>query len=381
MPRLAQAALCAATLLITAQASAAPKLTFPYIFQGLADGGTPNGPLIALNGDLYGTTVTDGHLGDGTVFRFDPGTGREHPIYNFQGGNDGSFPASGLAIEKGIFYGTTSFGGGFGCFGLGCGTIFAVNPANGRETQLFSFGNGADGGNPNSGVVVHAGKLYTTTTDFGSGCGGCGNILQLDLASGALSVLYIFTAGADGSAPLGTLIYTKGLLYGTTSDFNRANGTVFAFNPATLQLTTLYSFKGGTDGMQPEATLLLHNTMLYGTTLLGGAANLGTVFTVDPATGTETILHAFSGGTDGASPSGGLILHDGKLYGVTTAGGANGGGTAYTVDPVTGAEKILISFPPAGAGASPFGGLLYTASAFWGVTCCNDAGAIFDITP
>src|SRR5580698_8457135 len=97
---------------------------------------------------------------------------------------------------------------------------------------------------------------------------------------------------------------------------------------------TLYTFKGGTDGNYPIAPLVADaKGNLYGTTYeggnscLGGTNNCGTVFElVAPAspsgTWRETILYAFTGGSDGAYPAGGLIFDsDGNLYGTTELGG------------------------------------------------------------
>ena len=72
---------------------------------------------------------------------------------------------------------------------------------------------------------------------------------------------------------------------------------------------------------------------LYGTTGGGGigATAQGTVFELTPS-GTETILHAFAGGTDGANPPANLVQGtDGNLYGTTGAGGAKGDGTFFKI--------------------------------------------------
>lgn len=71
--------------------------------------------------------------------------------------------------------------------------------------------------------------------------------------------------------------------------------------------TVLYSLKGGIDGAGPRAGLIFDaNGALYGTTCEGGTAGYGTVFKLTPPTAgktqwTETVLHRFPGGSDGAS--------------------------------------------------------------------------------
>jgi len=88
---------------------------------------------------------------------------------------------------------------------------------------------------------------------------------------------------------------------------------------------------------------------LYGTTTDGGTNHGGTVFKLDN-TGQEMVLYGFcsaSNCTDGADPSSGLIQDAaGNLYGVTERGGANtsadggvGGGTVF---------KLAISTVPGG---------------------------------
>jgi uncharacterized repeat protein (TIGR03803 family) len=74
---------------------------------------------------------------------------------------------------------------------------------------------------------------------------------------------------------------------------------------------------------------------LYGIT--GGSAKYpgkGTVFEFMPAIGDLVTLHQFSGGSDGSSPSNGLIFdQSGKLYGATQLGGTSGFGTLFSVTP------------------------------------------------
>jgi uncharacterized repeat protein (TIGR03803 family) len=103
-------------------------------------------------------------------------------------------------------------------------------------------------------------------------------------------------------------------------------GTVFSIDLSTGTETVLYTFLGGTDGANPTSALLNVGGILYGTTGGGGAAcpaisGCGTVFSLNPQTGTETVLHAFMDGTDGSGPSGPLIDVGGTLYGITYAGG------------------------------------------------------------
>jgi uncharacterized repeat protein (TIGR03803 family) len=87
--------------------------------------------------------------------------------------------------------------------------------------------------------------------------------------------------------------------------------------------TVLHTFSGGADGGYPAGKLVRDSAgNLYGTTSTGGASGLGTLFRLD-AKGKETVLHNFTGGTDGKNPASG-VLRDaaGNLYGTTQLGGA-----------------------------------------------------------
>ena len=97
--------------------------------------------------------------------------------------------------------------------------------------------------------------------------------------------------------------------------------------------TVLHSFTGGSDGFNPQAGLIADRAgNLYGTTLVGGAPSSGTVFKLSPG-GTETVLYSFCSlpsCTDGAIPEAGLIAdRAGNLYGTTVVGGASNAGVVF----------------------------------------------------
>src|SRR5205807_7414368 len=80
---------------------------------------------------------------------------------------------------------------------------------------------------------------------------------------------------------------------------------------------------------------------LYGMTPLGGASSFGTIYQMRAdANGSwkERMIHDFTGGADGLGGSAGRLILDGagNLYGVATAGGANGSGVAFELTPAGG---------------------------------------------
>jgi uncharacterized repeat protein (TIGR03803 family) len=145
-------------------------------FGGGTDGGNPQGGLIMdQQGNLYGATTNGGIYSSGggfagTVFKLTPpstsgGTWTESILWNFGNGTDGSQPLDTLAMDKiGNLYGTTVSGGD-----SGQGTVFKLMPpsttgGNWTESVLWSFGSGVDGAVPTGGVILDSsGSIYGTT--------------------------------------------------------------------------------------------------------------------------------------------------------------------------------------------------------------------------
>jgi uncharacterized repeat protein (TIGR03803 family) len=153
------------------------KLLHSFNFNGI-DGFFPGGGLVAVKNTLYGTTFRGGAYNDGTVFSITP-TGTETVLHSF-GGSDGNGPQTTLLNVNGTLYGTTHDGG----LKCGCGTVFEFDIASGRERVIYSFKGGKDGAAPSSGVIEVNGVLYGTTGNGGgNGCGGtgCGTVYSITL--------------------------------------------------------------------------------------------------------------------------------------------------------------------------------------------------------
>jgi len=152
--------------------------TVIYSFAGpnKGDGSTPYAGLIMdAAGNLYGTTLQGGAFDWGTVFKIDT-TGTETVLYSFTGGADGSQPQAGVIMDKnGNLYGTTPISGT-----KNHGVIFKLDPA-GKEIALYTFPNNSGGKNP-MGELLRGpnGNLYGTASDGGgSPCSFCGVVFRL----------------------------------------------------------------------------------------------------------------------------------------------------------------------------------------------------------
>ncbi|MGA7355090.1 MAG: choice-of-anchor tandem repeat GloVer-containing protein [Candidatus Cybelea sp.] len=293
--------------------------------------------LIDVKGTLYGTTAGGGER-VGTVFSIGT-TGQLKILHVFSGAcgyTDGFSPQAGLIDVEGTLYGTTYFGGSCKDQREGFGTVYSISTT-GQERVVYRFRGKSDGANPQAGLIDVNGTLYgTTVKGGGTGCfgGGCGTVYSIS-RTGKEKVLHRFQ-GSDGANPQAGLIGVNGTLYGTTANGGSTGaGTVY-----TLRMTgkeqVLYSFRGDTDGAQPEAALIDVNGTLYGTTSYGcisySSQGCGTVFTIS-TTGSEKVLHEFAGSADGAAPKAALVNVKGRLYGTTSLGGAGGGGTVFTLSP------------------------------------------------
>ena len=283
-------------------------------------------------------------------------------IHNFTGGADRGNPFAGLTMDAaGNLYGTTC---GNLCYygGDNLGTVFKLTRRGSSWlfTTLYYFRGGTDGAAPYGRVIIGPdGTLYGTTyLGGGSGCGGsgCGTVFNLKPPASLVTpsifggwtetVAYSFQGGSDGASPaLGDLAFdSAGNIFGATAAGGPYNaGTVFQLARSGSGWTegVLYSFTGGSDGNSPLGGVILDGAgNLYGTTMLGGSGtcNFGTfcgvVFELTPSASgwTETVLHYFQGGDDAGNPIGGLAQGAYGIIGTTSVGGYNGGGTAFVLN-------------------------------------------------
>ena len=214
-----------------------------------------------------------------------------------------------------------------------------------HDKVLHNFNNnGTDGASPQAGVVVDAaGNVYGTTNNGGTF--NDGTVFELTPAAGGgwtEKVLHNFTNGADGGNPqAGLILDGAGNLYGTTYIGGAYGyGTAFELTPAgggTWSEKVLYSFGSGlTSAAYPTSGLIFDAAgNLYGTTLQGGPAQGGSVFELSPAGGgtwTERDLHDFGSLSAGIFPYGGVAFDGaGNIYGTTSTGGTGSGGTVFRV--------------------------------------------------
>jgi uncharacterized repeat protein (TIGR03803 family) len=325
-----------------------------------SDGAYPSAGLILSGNTLYGTTQLGGTNGEGTVFAVHTdGTGFT-TLHSFKAlinstNSDGANPQAGLFLSGDQLFGTTENGGT-----NGNGTVFVLNTDGLYFTNLHNFtalsapfgGTNSDGANPAAGLIASANDtLYGTAN--GGGTHDNGTVFALNPDGTGFTNLYSFTAFSpvyfnnyDGENPYGGLVLSGGTLYGTTHSGGTNNaGTVFAVATNGTGFTVLHGFTGGSDGANPYAGLVLSGSTLFGTAGNGGNSYDGTVFAVNTNGTGFTTPHTFTNSPDGFSPHAGLISSGNTLYG-TANGGTNGTGLVFSLTLPT--PRLAITFSGSG---------------------------------
>ncbi len=223
-------------------------------------------------------------------------------------------------------------------------TTAAAHATTAAETVIFTFANSDF---PSQLMQASDGNLYGTSPSGGS---GHGYVFQLT-PGGARTVIYNFANGADGGAPMASLIEgNDGNLYGANTTGGLGNGILFRM-ALSGAITPLHSFTAATDGSSAGALIENNAGDIFGAATVGGGSNAGTVFEYTHL-GVFQLVHTFTGiSPDGSLPNTQLLqASDGLIYGVTRRGGASGnGGSIFRFDPASFASFATIgSFPPTG---------------------------------
>jgi uncharacterized repeat protein (TIGR03803 family) len=338
-------------------------------------------------------------------------------------GTNGAHPLGNMIFDAaGNLYGVAQEGGNdtVNCYFDSCGTVFEMSKnSNGgwTITVVHEFTGGADGSNPQAGLVMDAaGNLYGTARYGGNeqnfcGGGGCGVVFELSpLANGQwnYTILYTFQGSPDGEEPAATLTLDKaGNLYGTTVGGGvNGGGTVFELSAGTWNFTLLHSFNyvGGSGGGGPLGGVVFDAAgNLYGTTNDGGDSSCflgcGVVFKLSPnewGGWTESVIYTFEEVKGGTYPQGNLVFDAaGNLYGSAPTGGTLGcaltcGGVVYRLSPTASGpwnETILFAFQQnANGGWVPSAGVAFDkAGNAYGVASTGPGksgqGLVFELSP
>jgi uncharacterized repeat protein (TIGR03803 family) len=335
-----------------------------HVFRG-PDGATVDATMFWRNGWLYGTAALGGDLscggydaGCGTAFEVRADGSKFRVLLTFNGTN-GSYPEAPLVSDpNGDFYGTTLEGGIPYRIGsvsyTGVGLVFKLTRSGSaykpsvvyylnKSRIIFPSGNNIFGGGALVGGAADektGGVVYKLTLGKG--------LTILHTFKGTIGYNYIYGQVASLSPGADEVIF--GVTYngfGGNCPYARhpkseGCGALFSLTPAgtvNYRERTIHAFNGPpSNGTNPGSAPVLYNGVLYGTTSGGGITSkncprgCGVLYSVLPDGSNYTVLHRFTGGSDGAVPSS-LLLWHGAFYGLTAYGGQFGFGTAYTFTP------------------------------------------------
>jgi len=213
---------------------------------------------------------------------------------NTRANSDGADPYAALIISGNTLYGTAVSGGS-----SGHGTVFALNTDGTGFTNLHSFTSGSDGGLPYAGLILSGNTMYGTAD--GGGDSGGGTVFKINTDGSGFKTLYNFGpistnalgvyTNSGGAIPLARLFLSGNTLYGTAAYGGSSGaGTVFAVATDGTGFTNLHTFTESStnssgvytnsDGAYPDAGLILSGNTLYGTAQIGGSSGNGTVFSI-----------------------------------------------------------------------------------------------------
>jgi uncharacterized repeat protein (TIGR03803 family) len=359
-------------------------LTKKFDFKFGANGYQPDGTLLTACGEkLYGRTSYGGGPNNlGVLFEFDPATDsltKKHDFDEYKlnamivtdsctilgvayKGSSGAFvewdPLSNtftdklkfLMAENGVLpvghlitaenkklYGMTHSGGIYSS-----GVIFEWNPASGAYSKKYDF-EGSDNGETPEGSLVQTnnGKLYGMTHYGGEYSRGV--LFEWDPVTGVFNKKVDFNGEDMGGYPNGSLMQAQnGKLFGTTpsggepDEWGQTKGVIFEWDPLTAIFAKKVNLDGAEKGSYPSPSLTeAPNGKLYGVTRTGGRNNAGILFEWDADKELFTKKLDFSRDS-GMQPTGSLTLaRNGKLYGITLAGGVHEQGVIFEWDPLT----------------------------------------------
>jgi uncharacterized repeat protein (TIGR03803 family) len=362
-------------------AQAQTPTTLHSFKEGSTDACEPEDNIVqGRDGNIYGVGLGCGTNGTGAVYKISP-SGTESVVYNFLSTWSNCF--SGLTIgSDGNFYGT--------CFSTpgGNGSIFQVTPAGGFTDKHDFTGEYGDTEPEYAPIQGTDGNFYGVTGDNPY---TCGNVYQLTSA-GVYKNLHTFS-GSDCGPASSLFQASDGNLYGTLYNctLSASLGCVYKISTAGV-FKEIYGFASATGYSPCTGVIQGKDGKLYGATNDGAANGFGNIYKLTTA-GVFTDFHDFDQTTDascvdnvGRTNVNLLQVTDGSFYGVNGAYGPAGGGSIYKLTSAGVFTAFLLPNPPVDGNAplstllQNTNGLAYGTTPSGGPTSCSPCqGTFFSI--
>jgi len=342
----------------------------------------PSGPLLNINGVLYGTTHDGGYAGSGVLYKINPdGAGYQvihefdeanqdgnllyanNQIYGLTGGSvlnhllythgtiyklntDGTsfqtihsfhdhngYGPEGSLIrgQDGKLYGLCRYGGGEYSTGL----AFRIDASGNNYTPFALLGNTQTYlSSPGSLIQATNGEFYGVKDYFHDGA-----IYRISAGALYSYIQYYspFCSTGCTSHPIAKLLQASdGYLYGMTPQSLYTDGAIYKIGTDGTNYSILKQFNTSSEYNPQGALIQGTDGYLYGMTENGGPSDYGAIFKIRTnGTGYQTIFQfgTYTSAYYGSHPKGSLIMaSDGKLYGMTSSGGTFGGGTLFGIN-------------------------------------------------
>jgi uncharacterized repeat protein (TIGR03803 family) len=355
-------------------------------FYNKENGAYPIGSLVqAKNGKLYGINSYGGANNMGTIYEWDPREKTYSNKVNFNGTEIGRMPEeSMIRASNNKFYGMTMAGGSFNY-----GTLFEYVPETNSILKLHDFN--TESGIFPTGSMIQAdnGKLYGTCATGGKYRHGV--IFEWDPSTSKFAIRFDFPYVYRSEAHCAFIRASNGKLYGIRDNM------LFEWDPADGSFVKKFDFNRERDGEAVFGPMVkAGDGMYYGMTEVGGSHDVGVLFKWNPETNIYSKLLDFDGAAHGGYPYGSLFKsRNGKLYGMTTAGGTFDGGVLFEWDYINGIFTKKMDFNPATGSRPLYGSLVEygfrSTSVTLDITACDkynfsgktitESGTYYDTIP
>jgi len=305
---------------------------------------TPVGLIIDSSDNIYGVTENGGDATfDGTVFELAKGATSITTLAQFDQSTTGHSPNGNIVMDgSGNIYGVCTSGGT-----LGGGSVWQFSKNSNTISQVAPFpaGSGLAIVPEADGIAIDsAGNLFGTTAGTPL-AGDYGTVWEVGFEHNSVQTLGLF-ANTDGSVPVGSIVLdSNDDIFGET-EYGGANnnggtpaglGAIYEVVNGSGAITNLASFDG-TNGEYPAGGLVTDSSgNLFGVASKGGTvttqvpAGAGNVFEMAKGSNAITPLASFNH-TNGQLPEGGVLVDSsGNIFGTTSAGGSQSGGTVFEI--------------------------------------------------
>lgn len=330
------------------------------------------------DGLLYGTLNGNFSTVKSKIYSFNLSTKAFTNLYNLDVDEDMYLPISMISTSSGKTYGISYQGGNI----YNRGTLFYYDYTTNKPIKKLDFGSDPRGHYPIALLEASDGKLYGRAERGGSF--NFGMLFEYNMQTESFTNKLNLSSTIGGR--YGGMIEVNGKLYllcqsGATS----GAGSIIEYDIVTGNTTTINHMASIGAQFPAGSPLLASNGKLYGTSTAGGANGVGVIFEYDIATGALTKKVDMATATGGASISTLVEGTSNKLYGLAPSGGANSMGTLFEYDIATSTFTSKINFNGTTQGGQPTGSLMKASNGkLYGATQTGGAhgyGTFFEYNP